>query len=331
MYNRLLIFLLFIIITIDTTAQLLGKQLQFDGIQDYVSVPDNDYLDITGDYTIEAWIQSELADTMLLLMKGWCAISDFAYYVEVINGHIRFVWDYDGNCSSVNRYESDSAVVFLGECAHIAIVFTNTDIKLYKNGNLIPGTLSGSYTPVLNSNQPLLISAYHYYSGNYGLYYYGSIDELRFWNYARTQNEITVDMYHPLSGNENGLVAYYDMEDNGTGTSIVLTNKAVVTGSQLDGTVYGSSTSPMFVPSCVITNNDLINENNIIIYPNPAKELVEIKGPQPNRIEIYNVSGNIIKTAENKNSIAINDIPDGCYILKIHSNKIHYKKLLIHH
>ena len=47
----------------------------------------------------------------------------------------------------------------------------------------------------------------------------GSIDELRIWNYVRTQSQIQATMNNPLTGSESGLVAYYNMKD-GSGTSL---------------------------------------------------------------------------------------------------------------
>jgi hypothetical protein len=61
------------------------------------------------------------------------------------------------------------------------------------------------------------------------------LDELRIWSYARTQEEIAGDMRRRLTGNENGLVVYLNMEE-GTG---VTTEDA--TGNGNHGDLVGAS------------------------------------------------------------------------------------------
>lgn len=43
-------------------------------------------------------------------------------------------------------------------------------------------------------------------------YFYGDVDDLRFWNYARTDTEINLQRRVPLTGAEPGLQAYYAFE-----------------------------------------------------------------------------------------------------------------------
>ncbi|MBT4254021.1 MAG: T9SS type A sorting domain-containing protein [Candidatus Marinimicrobia bacterium] len=62
----------------------------------------------------------------------------------------------------------------------------------------------------------------------------GTIEEVRLWSDIRAESEIRENMCKTLTGNEAGLVAYYNF-DNGTG--IKLTNIAGATAT--DGTIYG--------------------------------------------------------------------------------------------
>ena len=71
---------------------------------------------------------------------------------------------------------------------------------------------------------------------------------------------------------------------------------------------------------------------NIIIYPNPANEEVEIDGIQNSTIEIINVQRQIIKTLSISNTKTIIDISKlsrGVYTIKvITDNNIIVKKLI---
>ena len=67
------------------------------------------------------------------------------------------------------------------------------------------------------------------------------LDEVRIWNYAKTENEISSDMNNCLVGNETGLVLYYTFED--------------ITGATVsDGTSYGNDGT--------IQNNDMTALND---------------------------------------------------------------------
>jgi len=311
--------------SINLYSQDFGKELVFDGIQDYAVVQDNNFIDINDEITIEAWIHPNRSDTTMILMKGWCAVPDYSYYLSLINGHIRWIFDDDGNCNSTSSYWTDYPVIDHGECAHIAVVHTENYVKIYKNGNLIPGSLiAGYYSNVKNSSEPLLIGTYKYLSGEYGSFYEGGIDELRIWNYERTQNEIMTNFNIQLNGDESGLVAYYDMEDPGIGNSIILINKALISGDVLDATVFGTSVSPYFTGSCATnTIDDPGYDNKIEVSPNPNSGNFLIKFDPRHKdinVQVINIIGEIIHNNEyygDEININISSQPKGIYFVKV--------------
>ena len=69
----------------------------------------------------------------------------------------------------------------------------------------------------------------------------GKIDELRIWNVARSDAEITATMKQRLTGKETGLVVYYTF-DEGTGTS-----STDLVGSYI--AKFGGTTQPKWVTS----------------------------------------------------------------------------------
>lgn len=77
-----------------------------------------------------------------------------------------------------------------------------------------------------------------FHSGDYNSarYFAGSIDEVRLWNIKRTQQQISDTKDTILVGNESGLTAYYNFQEN-TGS---FANDSQ-TQSNNDGTVYGAS------------------------------------------------------------------------------------------
>ncbi|MCP4102942.1 MAG: LamG domain-containing protein [Lentisphaerae bacterium] len=72
----------------------------------------------------------------------------------------------------------------------------------------------------------------------------GSIDEVRVWNIARTQEEIQASMNSTLAGNETGLAGYWQFNE-GTGIDTVdLTGNADI-GVLVSGPVWVVSDAPV--------------------------------------------------------------------------------------
>jgi len=105
---------------------------------------------------------------------------------------------------------------------HIAQTYDGSIQKLYLNGFLVVSQpLSGEITA--NANDLLI-----------GNMFNGTIDEVRLWNVARTEEEIRANMCKKLNGNETGLVGYWRL-DEGSGTT---TNDA--TSNSNNGTLVNS-------------------------------------------------------------------------------------------
>ncbi|MFL2910705.1 MAG: LamG-like jellyroll fold domain-containing protein, partial [Limisphaerales bacterium] len=88
---------------------------------------------------------------------------------------------------------------------HIAVTFdANGDYALYANGEEVYRRENYS-TGEIHTVPPLSFI---------GRNFHGKIDDVRFWNVARTPEEIRNNMNSSLTGNEPGLVAYYPMDLN---------------------------------------------------------------------------------------------------------------------
>src|SRR5262249_10068720 len=69
-----------------------------------------------------------------------------------------------------------------------------------------------------------------------GDFFQGRINEVRVWNFARSQGDLQSQMRFPLSGQEPGLVGYWPLHD-GTGSSA-----SDGTGHGYNGSLAGSTT-----------------------------------------------------------------------------------------
>jgi len=58
-------------------------------------------------------------------------------------------------------------------------------------------------------------------------------------------------------------------------------------------------------------------QQQITIYPNPAKETMLIEGAKASEVQVYNALGQLVKTVRHANEIPVTDLPQGVYLLRI--------------
>ena len=161
---------------------------------------------------------------------GFCA-----NYTSGSNGNFYFETTF-----AVIQAKSNFAV---GLWYHLAATFSDTEVKFYING-VLQGTSPAKYNEIsifgsgdatisvdgvkvqnmltsctfFDANKPMVISGnqFCFYSGSgtsspfKSDYFSGSIDEIRIWNYPRTQEQIVSTKDIQLTGQESGLYVYYD-------------------------------------------------------------------------------------------------------------------------
>ena len=193
--------------------------LNFDGNNDYILIPDNATLDLTANYTIEAWIFPE--------SFSWLAGIVSKYHTNAANGYmLRLTHQTPYNGLGFDERITSTGVLSSNQWYHVAAVNSNGSRKLYVNG--VEYALTGSALNVSANNNPLRIGS------DYGSRYFdGRIDEVRIWNIAREQDNIISTMDSVLTGSETGLVAYYSFNE---GSGIILNDH---TGNGNNGTLVG--------------------------------------------------------------------------------------------
>jgi hypothetical protein len=213
--------------------------LQFSGSYAYVNLPNSNVYDL-GQLTIEAWIYSDnYSQHGYIFQKG----SDNQYALRFYGSYLRFYTNY--NAQNINW---SSIGITNGNWHHIAATYNGSEKKIYVDG-VLKNTYA--YTSTLNtgySGQTIGSGANGSYSFN------GRIDEMRFWNVARTEQEIFDDMNARIDPATSGIFAYFTFE-NGPG-SLVLSD---ITGNTANGTLTSNYSQPLpqwvtGVPNVVMQN-----------------------------------------------------------------------------
>jgi hypothetical protein len=188
------------------TNGIYNYSLQFDGVDNYVEVPDSSSLAVSGNITIMAWIrpavnisdQVHLGD--IVDKHGW--INDNhtlagGYMLEAAGdkgGKIGFSL-YDSSGSLREVWSNETNPVQAGAWSHIAGTYNGNDLTLFVNGAIdnvthVPGISIGTATCPLRIGTNSL---------NYSRDpFNGSIDEVRIYNTALAQDDIIRSAYVDL-------------------------------------------------------------------------------------------------------------------------------------
>jgi len=166
--------------------------INFDGTDDYVTVADNNNLDITSALTIEAWIRpSDSSTTRTIVGKrdgGPSTVeANYAFRIDDNNAtQLEFYYSYSG---SWNTYTTTNANIQPGEWAHVVVTHDGSSPKIYKNGRLLAGSCTTG-----TCNHTLTADDNSFAIGRpgdvAGQYFKGAIDAVRIYSRVLTASEI---------------------------------------------------------------------------------------------------------------------------------------------
>lgn len=208
----------------------------FDGSDDFVVIDNNPALNLTNNYTFEAWVnQKEPSILSRILDKG-----TVLFFIH--------------NTSSLSIYKENSLVLSIATATgsyvmntglnsikqntwhHIAYrVSANNIYKIYIDGVSVPFTSTGTAGAAISN-----VASPAYIGNNAGLArgFNGYIDEVRIWSGVLTQSVIKGNAMTKYLGNEIGLNAYYPFSEGNkefVHDSSINDNTAVVTNADTNG------------------------------------------------------------------------------------------------
>jgi hypothetical protein len=175
------------------TTGKYGKALSFDGVNDYVAVPNSSSLDISGkNLTLSLWVNlTDTGNDQVLLAKPWVSSAMSTPYHQ-------YALEFDGNgAKTLDFYFGDTTGTLQGfhlagytpgTWAHVAFTYDGTTVKGYLNG---VQKLSVAATQSIQARGNSLLLGV---DGAFGQAFKGRLDQVRIYNRALTASEISTDM-----------------------------------------------------------------------------------------------------------------------------------------
>jgi hypothetical protein len=174
-----------------TTQGRYGGALDFDGVNDRVSVNASTSLNLTSAMTLEAWVYPTAAQS------GWRTVVQKqvnAYYLHASysGGALRPTGGGVIGGGTTSSYITAPTAIAVNTWSHLALTYEGTTQRLYVNGVQVASQVrSGAIQTTAN---PLWIGG----NSPYGEYFQGRIDDVRVYSRALSIAEIQADMNTPV-------------------------------------------------------------------------------------------------------------------------------------
>ncbi|WP_235298724.1 LamG-like jellyroll fold domain-containing protein [Portibacter marinus] len=236
--------------------------LTFDGTDDFVDCGRGEELLVSGNaITLEAWFninesRAETFQSTILAMDHSEAGNDIGFFLRA-NGDGQINWGFgDGMWHEVSS-GSEEKLFEEGTWNHVAGTYDGETQKIYLNGNLIfsSDTFSALVLPTLDEN--LYIGSSPAFPDRV---VNGAVAEVRIWKVARTDSEIKEFSTKRLTGDEEGIAAYWPINE-GSGQIINDLAGGGNTGI-LGGTVEETDKDPIWEEGDVVVFENAIEGFN---------------------------------------------------------------------
>jgi len=175
---------------------LLGRAMSFDGSGDYITVPSNASLNITGDITIAAWVKPTNFSSSI----RYIAIKPYAYHLAIKNANPVFAIFYSSGSSARSIEKAFTDLAFTAnQWNYIVVKKQGSTMKAWLNGKESVQTTTYSYPAISVSTYPFVIGTVIAPSP-LPYYFVGQIDEVALFDRALSTKEIENYYKNMLAG-----------------------------------------------------------------------------------------------------------------------------------
>ena len=208
------------------------KSLDFDGVDDFVSIGNPTNLQITGLFTFSAWIKTPSAASYDAIFFKGNSIAQSDWYIRMQNnGTIRFF------INNTSKKVTSSSTIDDNNWHHLLIIYSpSTSMTIYidgvqdaQNTSAIPSSINNNYGNITIGSD-----------NDISQFWNGNIDEVGLWNSDQSSNISTI--YN--SGNPSDLtslnpLAWWRFEE-GSGTTATDSGSGGNDGTLTNGVAYST-------------------------------------------------------------------------------------------
>lgn len=271
-----------------------GKALHFNGTDQYINVPHDTKLSLTGNRTISAWYKLDDANMLpyqtIIIKPGEQSSGSHPnyqiYFRDEMNYNPRYRVSLLQGMGTTNKeiYTTQDYRNNLNTWVHIVASYNTSDsyFRIYFNGTISDSLYAPSFTPN-TSTDSLQIGRGNKF--NYSQSYFkGSLDDIRIYNRALNDAEVMAlaNEYHVYAG----------------------------INSNTEAKTFNVYPNPFTQEVNIVTAENLANETSYRVYDVTGKVIVETSPVKAN-------------------SISLNNLLPGTYVLElIHGSYSEYHKLI---
>ncbi|BAZ24842.1 hypothetical protein NIES4073_57420 [Kalymmatonema gypsitolerans NIES-4073] len=194
------------LIPILTKKGYAESTLKFNGSDSYVDLGEG--VTVSSQFTIEAWIYLELIDTNYHGFLGNHASSNSNRSASLWVKGLKIMVSF-GDGSNAHQCTTVNDVLTVKRWHHVAWTFDSENCQIYVDGELKDLPAENPFLGKIPGDTPIK------YIGKVDNFFNGKIDEVRIWNYARSEYDIRANMNFRLVGDEFGLLGYWRFDEGG--------------------------------------------------------------------------------------------------------------------
>jgi hypothetical protein len=327
-----------------------NKAYNFNGINNYIEAPSNTGLQLSAAYSIGLWFKSNIFNAGQYGYTLISKIQSSGWYggYETMIGETNSIGGVNHTGNINGNFQLPYSGLSSGNWYSVIVTFNGTQLKLYVNGNIV-NTVNQSGT-LQTGNDPLRFGR-RGGGGIYDQWFNGVIDDIGIWNRALTECEVkklyTSGSFSVSSSASNTICVGQSLNLSAAGANSYTWSTGAtsqsISVSPTVSTVYTVSTTysagctdsrtfNVTVNVCTGLNETEFATNSVCIFPNPAKEQLNISLNNIALIgknySITNALGQVMATGVfNKQTmeLTIQQFSSGLYQLNIDGLQENYK------
>ena len=236
----------------NATTNVVGT---FDGIDDYIATDATPALDLTNNYTFEAWVNRKSPTifgrifdksrvNLFVHTNNNSTYKENSLVLSITTAAGSHVINTGLNSVPLNKWQH---IAFTVSAANVYTIYIDGVVAPYTSTGTVGAATTNAALPAYIGGNPTLTR---------GLA--GDIDEVRVWSGVKTQAEIVANATTKYVGNEAGLVAYYSFAEGDKQfvyDSTTSDNTAVVSNADTNGTGVGKFwNTPVLLQNLTLQN-----------------------------------------------------------------------------